>query len=420
MMLQSKILSLPELTQHARQWDDLWSRSETGLPSHRASGIELWCRSFAPKSKLHALVLQGQFVAALPLVEDKSRWPVTILRLTSNCTVCSGDLLVDPNCDTSSALDIIASQLARLPGMFVALEGIPIQSERWQQLIDKLRAAGREMHVSPGHDVGVVDILHDWDAYTRSWSSNHRSAIKRSRSKLEAEGTVSVERMRQPTDDQLRAALEACFAIENKGWKGENGTSILSTPGLGEYYHQEARMMRDLGMLDLWLLKLNDEIIAFEYCHFAKGTCFSHKISFDPDYDRFSPGRVLRCLQLEQYHNDGDAMLLDTLGVLCEAKAKWTTRSYKSSRCFLATKTLGANIALRSFKAIRNYRKKRRTPEESPIQIQPGAEKYLEIAKTKQTISTSGQTLQESGLPHPTISPILSPPITHSFFEEQT
>ncbi len=388
-MLRSQTMNSSELTEHAKQWDDLWATSDIGLPAMRSQGVLLWRNTFAPKAKLKALVVKdgGRFVAGLPLVEDKSRWPVTIYRLTSNCTVCSGDLLIDPNCDVDSVTNMIAAELARLPGMFIALEGMPVQSDRWQRLIAKLRTAGHELHVSPGHDVGVVDILHDWEAYTRSWSSNHRSAIKRSRSKLEAEGAVSVVRMRQPSDEELHTALETCFAIENKGWKGENGTSILTTPGLSEYYQQEARMMRDLGMLDLWLLKLNDQIIAFEYCHFSKGTCFSHKISFDPDFDRFSPGRVLRCMQLEQYHQDPNARLLDTLGVLCEAKAKWTTRSYKSTRCFLATNALGANLALRSYKKIRSLRKKLQSPEPAPHTIQPSAEKYFELAKPKQTLA---------------------------------
>ncbi len=395
MMLRSQTMNSSELTEHAKQWDDLWAASDIGLPAMRSQGVLLWSNTFAPKAKLKALVVKdgGRFVAGLPLVEDKTRWPVTIYRLTSNCTVSSGDLLLDPNCDVDSVTNMIAAELARLPGMFIALEGIPVQSDRWQRLIAKLRTAGHELHVSPGHDVGVVDILHDWEAYTRSWSSNHRSAIKRSRNKLEAEGTVSVVRMRQPSDEELHTALEACFTIENTGWKGENGTSILSTPGLGEYYQQEARMMRDLGMLDLWLLKLNDQIIAFEYCHFSKGTCFSHKISFDPDFDRFSPGRVLRCMQLEQYHQDPNARLLDTLGVLCEAKAKWTTRSYKSTRCFLATNALGANLALRSLKTIRSLRKKLKSPEPAPTTIHPGAEKYFELAKPKQTTGVSEVTL---------------------------
>ena len=285
-MLQLKTLPLAELAQHAEEWDDLWQRSETRLPSRRFAGTQLWHQVFAPAAEFSAIIVEndGRFVAALPLVKDRTRWPLTIYRLPSNCTVGSGDLLIDSDCDVDAATQAIARQICRLPGTIVALEGIQIDAERWKRLIAALRAEGRAMHISPGSDVGVVDILHDWEAYTRSWSGNHRSSIKRSRSKLETEGELRVERLRKASDGELYEVLETCFAIENKGWKGEGGTSVLGTTGLHEYYHREARMMRDIGVLDLWLLKLDDRIIAFEYCHYSKGTCFSHKISFDPDF----------------------------------------------------------------------------------------------------------------------------------------
>ena len=133
-------------------------------------------------------------------------------------------------------------------------------------------------------------------------------------------------------------------------------------------------------MLDLWLLKLDGQIVAFEYCHLAKSTCFSHKISFDPAWDRFSPGRLLRYYQLEQYHRDRSVGELDTLGVLCQAKAKWTTRSYTCGRILVATGGRCSNCLLRLAKGCRRlYRDLRRVPAGAEP-IEPGAARYLELA----------------------------------------
>jgi CelD/BcsL family acetyltransferase involved in cellulose biosynthesis len=387
-MPQLQTLSLSELVQHANRWDDLWLRSEARLPTKTANGIRLWCESFAPESEAMAIVVRDQdrFVAGLPLFKDTSRRPLTVFRLPSNCIVGAGDLLLDPDCDVEQTIATLARHVSRLQsdsrvGVAVAAwEGIDIHSQRWQRLITALRDQGRELHVSRGHDVGVVDILHDWEAYQASWSRNHRSAIKRSRKKLDAKGEVNVQRLRDPSDGELHEILEACFAIEDQSWKGVGGTSILRTPGLREYYHREARMVRDLGMLDLWLLRLGQQIIAFEYCHFAKSTCFSHKISFDPAFERYSPGRVLRCIQLQQYHQDPAADQLDTLGVLCEAKAKWITKSYTSSRCFVATGGPASNWLLRGFKSARRLANRFRDAEATEPTMKPGAARYLETA----------------------------------------
>lgn len=389
-MLTIQSLTLANLAVHADSWNDLWRRSESRLPSQRAEGIRLWCEAFATESELTALVVrqEDQFVAALPLIRETRGGILTIYRLPSNCTVRAGDLLLDPNADVNAAIALIASQLTALAGTLAALEGIDIGSDRWQRMVNGLRERGHELHVSAGHDVGVVDILHDWEAYTRSWSRNHRSALKRTRKKLESSGDVQVIRLRDPSDQLLHETLEACFAIEDRTWKGESGTSIVKTPGMREYFHREAKIVRDAGMLDLWLLKLDGQIIAFEYCHLSKGTCFSHKISFDPDWERFSPGRLLRYYQLQQYHQDPQVDQLDTLGVLCQAKAKWTTRSYTCGRVVASIGGPCSQLLLKGLKASRQLYKRVRSERLPSESIAPGAASYLELASGRPETAT--------------------------------
>ncbi len=350
------VLTLGDLVDQAQSWNDLWAKSETCLPTIRAEGVQLWCETFASDSEFNGLVVQqdGRFIAALPLVQERKRGVVTSYRLPSNSTVNAGDLLIDPTADVDSALELLAKQVVALGGFLTWFTEIQIEADHWKRFLAQLDKLGCQLHASTGHAVGVADILHDWDAYQKSWSRNHRSMIKRSRKKLEAAGELIIERVQTPTDEQLYEALEQCYVVEDRSWKGENGTSILKTPGLREYFHREARLMRDNGMLDLWMMKLNNDVIAFEYCQYSKGTCFSHKISFDPNWQKFSPGRVLRSYQLERYHEDPSSKSLDTLGVLCGAKAKWVTRTYISSRCLVSTGGWSSNLLLRGFKFARS------------------------------------------------------------------
>jgi CelD/BcsL family acetyltransferase involved in cellulose biosynthesis len=378
-------LSLDQITEHARAWDELWQRSPSRLPCQQAAGIRLWCDRFAPETELIALTVQqgSQWLAALPLL-CRRKGPFRWYQLPNDCTVASGDLLVDPT-HRQAAIECLADGLASMPRSIVALEGIEIETPRWQQLIAALQSRGVTMHQSRGHDVGVVDVLHDWDAYEQSWSRNHRSALKRSLKKLNSEGNVVVRRVRTAPDDELETMLETCFAIENRSWKGTDGTSILQSPGLRDYYHREAKLMRQWGMLDLWLLEVNGETIAFEYCHFAKGVCLSHKISFDPQWDRFSPGRLLRYFQLQQYHDDPSCRELDTLGVLCEAKAKWITRRYRSARLYVGVGGGWPSLGIAGWKTLREIRNRRQRPVEP--EIKAGAERYPELASKRSRVA---------------------------------
>lgn len=383
MMPQLKTLTLAELRQYADQWNDLWERSDVRLPTVRAEGVNLWCQSFAPRHDFTALVIESdkKFVAALPLLIDRAGKFFTVYRLPTNCTVNAGDLLVDPAHDLQLATQLLAAHLCRLPATFAAFENIAIQTDRWQRFIAALGSEHRELHISPGHDVGVIDVFHNWQAYTQCWSRNFRRSLNRSRKKLEAAGDVQVSRLREPDNEELYRVLEKCFAIEDSGWKGASGTSILQTPGLRDYYHQEARMMRDSGMLDLWLLTLNDQIIAFDYSQLSKTTSFSHKVSFDPAWEKCSPGRALQMYQLEQYHQDPSVALIDTLGVHCEMKAKWTTRTYKSSRCFVAIGSRWSNSLLAGIKFVRRLTQASGRSEPGQSSIKPGAEDYLRTAR---------------------------------------
>ncbi|MEM1069179.1 MAG: GNAT family N-acetyltransferase [Planctomycetota bacterium] len=397
-MSQLVQLSTSHLTEHSDRWDALWHRSECRLPSCLAAGLELWRETFASNNELTALVAADgrSFQAALPLVRSR-KGGLRSFQLPADCTVVAGDLLVDPR-DEGEAIEQIADGLCSLPDGLLIFEGIEIEAARWQKLIGCLQERGLTLHQSRGHDVGVVDILHDWDAYRSSWSKNHRSAIKRTQNKLNAQGEVSVQRLQAASDAELESALEACFAMEDRSWKGQNGTSILQTPGLRDYYHAEAKLMRDRGLLDLWILRVDNEPIAFEYCHFAKGVCLSHKISFDPAWDRFSPGRLLRALQLQQYHDDPACKELDTLGILCEAKAKWITRRYRSARLFAAN-GFAPGMAIRGWKSLRAVRDMRRKTE--PTSIKCGAARYLESANPSQ----SSGSLPSLAAPTPQLSP---------------
>lgn len=325
------IPQLDDLFARATTWNDLWSRSYTSQPTARAEGVAHWIRSFAQPEEFRALCVEhdGRLVAALPLVHDHLRGVCPVYKLPVNCWANSGDLLLDVSLDPSRIVTCLMSGLEDLSTSLFSFEEITLDAPQWTAFRQALHLHRGEYFIASENPVGVVDVLHDWDAYQRSWSSNHRGAIRRSFRKLEKEGRVKVERVQRASPSELGELMSTAFEIENRSWKGDAGSSILKSTGLPEYMLQEAQLVSDAGYLDLWFLYFNERPISFEYCHFAKGVCYSHKIGYEPDYARFGPGRMLRYLQLEQYHQDPSCRLFDMLGLLCDSKAKWATRTYQ-------------------------------------------------------------------------------------------
>ena len=377
------ITGVTELSEIAAQWDALWQISPTCQPTTRAALVQHWCKSFANSENFSAITVRDdhKLLAALPLVPNNLMGIFPAYSLPTNCWCNAGDLLIAPTADPVAICNCLIRGLGSLDRPFIVFDEVEINSDRWQAFVTALRSMGKQHRITTGTTAGVVNILHDWPAYQKSWSSNHRHAVKKSIRRLEGEGKLAVERIQHPTSD-LDCLLKECFAIEDRGWKGAEGTSVLKTTGMLDFMQKEAALVAAAGSLDLWLLRLDGRLIAFEYCHFSKGTCFSHKISFDPAFKKFGPGRILRYFQLESLHQDQQAKKLDMLGHLCNSKAKWATSSYTTGRIMAAVGRSYSGLVVQGIKTsapvVQGLRRAKNVQGAKP---ELGAKRLFEFAK---------------------------------------
>lgn len=370
---------LEELRPLAAQWNDLWHRSDARQPTAMWEGLESWIAAFGTAEEAHAVVVEqdGRLLAAMPLIRSYTGGVLPTYRLPVNCWANSSDLMLDPAEDTEALLDALVACLEESQVALLSLDEVLIDAPHWAALRVAIERRRGECFVARQSPVGVVDVLHDWQRYEESWSGNHRGAIRRSRKKLEKQGELRAELHRCRQGAELDSLMRAAFAIEDRSWKGAAGSSVLKTPGMFAYMLREAETVSQLGCLDFWFLYFNDQPIAFEYCHFAKGICFSHKIGFEPEYSRHGPGRLLRYLQLEHYHSDNECQLFDMLGTLCESKAKWATRTYQVGRMHMSIGSRLSGLMLRSLAWARPRWRQLRGREASP-QLKLGAAGLLE------------------------------------------
>lgn len=332
-----------ELLAAASQWNDLWQRSFARQPTVRAEGIAAWLEHFGNGRPLRALCIEQdkRLVAALPLVEDRYCGLFPLYKLPVNCWANAGDLLAARDADLGATFNAVADALSTLAPMLLSFDEITLAAPQWIEFQRAVEDQQGRCHVASESQVGVIDILGRWDDYEKSWSGNHRGAVKRTMRKLSKQGELRLK-LHQGAGDELERLLRLAFEIEDRSWKGDAGTSVLKTPGMLEYMLREAQVVAAAGHVELWFLYLDDLPIAFEYCHFSNGTCFSHKIGYDPQFSNFGPGRLLRYLQLQAYHENPQCRLFDMLGTLCDSKAKWATRTYATGHLMA---TLGSRLS---------------------------------------------------------------------------
>ena len=345
------LTSIDQLRAAAPQWDDLWWRSDVALPMARAEFIAQWVEHFCPKAAFRAVAVEedGRWLASLPLVGCRLGRFLPAGGLPGNAWSPCGDLLLDHDVEVDAALDLLLATVSKLPWPLLWLNEAPHESSRWRGLQHACDRAGVPVVHRQQYQVGRVEIRHDWDSYQRQLPKNHRQAMTRAARRLAEQGNLQFERCCDLSLDQVELRMRKIFAVEDRGWKGRAGSSVLHTPGMFPFFVRQAEEHARLGQLDLATLQLDERLIAFLYGFRGKGVCFAHKIGYDPEFAAFSPGQLLFFRLLEQLHQDEQVRALDFMGPLNQSLSRWRPASYGVGRLALAMRRPLARAALYAY-----------------------------------------------------------------------
>lgn len=328
-----EINSVAELRAHAAAWDDLWLRSEVTIPLARAAFVAHWVETFAPQASFRAVVVEqdGRFVAALPLVVRRVKRLLKVHTLPNNHWATNGELLLDPTGDYDRVLDFLLKYLGKSRPL-LWFDRVAYDEPQWLKFQDAIQRAGWLIGRREAYLTAHLEIGDDFEAYEASLSASHRRNCRAGVKAFDKLGGLNLT----VCDTQDPAAVDAfvlrAFEVENRSWKGPAGTSVLTSPGMLEYYQGEARIAAELGHLDLALLELPDRPVASAYSFKGKGTTFEVKLGYDEEFKRFSPGHLLLRHKLQRLFADPQAVMLDEHGPLLTWITNWTKRSYSVGR----------------------------------------------------------------------------------------
>lgn len=175
----------------------------------------------------------------------------------------------------------------------------------------------------------------DWDSYYQSLSKRFRKNLRYARNRLESLGDFRYETYRFAPD--VRERLADYRSIELRSWK----TRAHVGPGRDAHYYRFFEDLADTfgqsGAFHLRLLTLNEQPIAGTFgLEFNKGF-YSLHITHDNQYDKFSIGTLLECLELEDcFHSD--LREYDFLGGFLNNKRRWTDTARASQELHIYQK----------------------------------------------------------------------------------
>ncbi len=324
-----------QISPHAISWNDLWWRSETPWPLARAETLPLWLEHFAPQAVLRVLVVRRRpdtWVACLPLISGRvGRW-FPVGQLPGNVWATAGDLLLDPQAVHEPEMwHVLRQALQQLPWRVLWLEDLPVESQRWvlwrRNVSGSLLACDGCQRVP----VGVTELHGDWEQFLRTRSRNFRKGLRRCHKSLESQGSIELLVHPDPRFS-IEELMEMVREVERRSWKFRHGTSLVQHPHVDAFFERWAKLLDQGSHLALFILRVGQRPIAYEWGYVAKGTYFPHKCSFDEQLSEHSPGHVLCSLVLQHLFEQRRVHRVDYLGPMTEAIRRWSTGHYWSGR----------------------------------------------------------------------------------------
>lgn len=265
-----------------REWEALADRV-AAPPFLRPGWISAWWRAFGNgELSLTAVRREGRLVAILPLYRRGG-----LLSSTANWhTPVYGPVVEDRSAAAALAAAVFEQTPRRLRLSFLAEESIALKELGAAAQAAGHRVAERIVMRSP-----YVVTTGDWEHYWRRRSGNQRRGVKRLRNRLEDRGEVSLEVV--DGTDGLEERLAEAFEIEASGWKGEQGTAVISRPETRRFYEDVAQWAADRGILRLATLRVDGRAVAMHLSLETGGHYYLLKPGFDPQFAKQGPGKLL-------------------------------------------------------------------------------------------------------------------------------
>ncbi|CAM3526289.1 GNAT family N-acetyltransferase [Corallococcus sp. ZKHCc1 1396] len=327
------------------EWNALVTRVDDQV-FYRHEFVRCWLEHFASGATLRILTARnatGDLVAVLGLQEQEGHQygvPVRQLLSLTNKHSCRFDLLAEEPKQASAAF---LSHLMGDPDWDVLrLSDVPEDGAAWA-LMHAARGAGMPWGAWPSARSPYLPLPSTVEAWTKGRSN--AKPLRRRRRRLEEKGRVEVERV--SGSEGLEARLEEAFALEQSGWKAQQGTAIAQAEHRRGFYTSLARMAADRGWLGLYFLRLDSRPIAFQYGLEYGDRYLAMKPGYDESLGEVSPGHLLTESLIQDFIGKG-LKELDLLGDDAPYKREWTREVRQHHWLFIYRDTLVGQALQRS------------------------------------------------------------------------
>ncbi len=329
-------------------WEDLLASYPAASIFSTWEWLAPWWRAFGGGQQLlvFAFFDDGKLAALAPLSIGTQRGPggikLRVLRLMGDGSQDSDnlDLPVRPGYE-DAFVDAFLGYLKNRSSLwdFAELNTLPSNSLLGRGLLPNL-GKRKWTYYSLRYPCSAVALPATWQEYASILSSEDRNNLTRYTRRLEKRYQV---RMYKCTDEgQLPTCLEVLFDLHQKRWRLRNEPGSFGSLARRQFYNEMARVFLARDWLELWVMELNQRIVAVQYAFRYGSTVYQLQEGFEPDHSPDRVGFILRGHVLQHLIEQG-VRVYDFLGGQAPSKARWGAQvSNYIDLHFARPRTLGA------------------------------------------------------------------------------
>ena len=320
----------PELEQFLPDWNALLESQSDASIFQTPEWLSAWWQAYGKQKSLRALIFtnpQGKTVGIAPLYAERINsfgLPLRSLRLIGAGSGDSDDLdfITAPGYERNCAETFLTWLAKESKCDLCSLETLPHASLVGQHLSELMRENGRPFY-SESLPNFFIDLPSTWREYLDLLESSFRPLLTRYPKRLQSRFRVNIVRCEQEQD--LEANLQRLFELHQMRWTGQGEPGAFSSTERRDFYFRMSRAFLERGWLEFWLLSLEDEVVATQFCFRYGKAVYLLQEGFHPKYTAEKIGYALRAHVLEEMIKTG-ATRYDFLGGADAYKAKYASR----------------------------------------------------------------------------------------------
>ncbi len=363
------------------QWQDLVARADAANIFMNPALAHLGNEAYPDRSFRVLLAWQETVTPRLAGVwafavghPPRSIMPVSALIAPAMPNAFLSAPVVDRDCldeVLAAMLDHLAAA-ENLPSI-VALDAMQADTATMQALIRVLESRGSPMRIFTRSMRPMLNSNLDGKAYfEQALSSSSRKKLRQHRRRLAEKGSLQAAVLTEP--HAVRNAFEDFVTLEAAGWKGRQGTALLSKPSDARFARAMIAVLAERGDAAIHQLTLDAKPVSMQVVLHAGPAAFTWKTAYDEALHDFSPGMLLledctAALLADRRVSYADSCAFDDSGYMATWQERaaiaglWFSVRRGRSRVFSMMAQLQGNyLALREHaKALYHDRKQRNT-----------------------------------------------------------